>query len=401
MLWRLKSIGRNGLPSRRLGRLASLLVVAVLSSTSSGQDVPVAVEWPVGKSPREVGKRVADEVLRTKIGAGYCQVNSCYATLLFAEATGDTNLRDRIVAAYDDMFMAGKSMPRVGHVDYNVFGVWPFQLYRQTGKEEYLGLARHLADNQFERPRGDGLTRNTRFMVDDMYMVGSLQAQAYRTLGKRRYADRCALQLCAYIQRLQQPNGLFHHTPTCPFFWGRGNGWGAVAMTLALGALPADHEDLECIREAYTNMMGALVEHQDPNGMWHQLLDDPTSYEEASCTGMFVSALATGVREGWLPRSPYGDVARRGWLALTDHVRTDGKVGEVCRGTGPHETADAYRGLEQRVGDGHGEPAVLWAATALVRLHAGGGAGGSDVQVPDLGPDTSSAPLAEAERETR
>ena len=34
-----------------------------------------------------------------------------------------------------------------------------------------------------------------------------------------------ARQLAAYLDKLQQPNGLFFHGPDFHYFWGRGNGW--------------------------------------------------------------------------------------------------------------------------------------------------------------------------------
>ena len=48
-------------------------------------------------------------------------------------------------------FLEGKKTPHSGHVDYNVFGIWPFEMYRQTGNEQYLKLAKELSDEQIIR----------------------------------------------------------------------------------------------------------------------------------------------------------------------------------------------------------------------------------------------------------
>ncbi len=37
---------------------------------------------------------------------------------------------------------------------------------------------------------------------------------------------------------------------------------------------------------------------QDETGMWHQILDDSTTYEEASSTSMFICAFSRGIRLG-------------------------------------------------------------------------------------------------------
>jgi rhamnogalacturonyl hydrolase YesR len=83
---------------------------------------------------------------------------------------------------------------------------------------------------------------------------------------------------------------------------------------------------------------------------------------------MFVYALATGVREGWLPAAPYGAAARRGWRGLAAYVDDRGRVREVSHGTvartlKPYLCNDRYP-----LGDDHGQAAVLWAAAAMIRL---------------------------------
>ena len=59
----------------------------------------------------------------------------------------------------------------------------------------------------------DGLSPETRLWVDDMYMLTMLQLEAYRATGDRKYLDRDAHEMVAYLDRLQQPNGLFYHAP--------------------------------------------------------------------------------------------------------------------------------------------------------------------------------------------
>ena len=79
--------------------------------------------------------------------------------------------------------------------------------------------------------------------------------------------------MTAYVDKLQQPNGLFYHSPDAPFFWGRGNGWVAAGMTELLSALPPSHPQRPRIMTAYRSMMRTLLALQAPDGMWRQLLD--------------------------------------------------------------------------------------------------------------------------------
>jgi unsaturated rhamnogalacturonyl hydrolase len=82
------------------------------------------------------------------------------------------------------------------------------------------------------------LSAQTRFWIDDMYMLIILQLQAYRATNDAKYLDRAALEMTTYLDKLQQPNGLFYHAPDVPFYWGRGDGWVAAGMAEMLRSLP-------------------------------------------------------------------------------------------------------------------------------------------------------------------
>ena len=84
-----------------------------------------------------------------------------------------------------------------------------------------------------------------------MYMITALQVQAFRATGDAKYLDRAALAMVAYLDKLQQPNGLFFHAPDSPFFWGRGNGWMAAGMAELLRALPEKHPQRARIIDGY------------------------------------------------------------------------------------------------------------------------------------------------------
>ena len=202
-----------------------------------------------------------------------------------------------------------------------------------------------------------------------MYGIGLLQGQACRYLGDWTYADRGVHSLLVHAERLQQADGLFHHTAgNARFFWGRGNGWAAAGMAEMLLRLPKGHPRREQLLTVYRTQMKALLKYQDNSGAWRQLISYRDSWMETSCTGMFVFAMATGVDRGWLPESPYRDAAERGWLALTNHVDAEGRLKEVCVGTGGRSSVEEYLGRPRVTGDAHGQGPLLWAATAMIRL---------------------------------
>jgi unsaturated rhamnogalacturonyl hydrolase len=152
-----------------------------------------------------------------------------------------------------------------------------------------------------------------------------------------------------------------------PFFWGRGDGWMAAGMSELLRSLPQDNKDRPRIMEGYKKMMASLLQYQDQHGMWHQLIDDPASWPETSCTGMFTFAMITGVKNGWLDAATYGPAARKGWLALTTYIDENADTREVCEGTNKKNDRQYYLDRKRNVGDLHGQAPVLWCATALLR----------------------------------
>jgi len=265
--------------------------------------------------PEVIGRKVLSNITERKFGWRYPKVCTYYGSLIFAYAIHDTTTCIQLQEKYLP-YLAGKRKIHSGHVDYNVFGIWPFEMYRQTRDKKYLEIAKHLADNEYKTVREDGLASYTRFWVDDMYMVGSLQVQAYKSLKDTIYLNRAALQLVAYCDKLQCANGLFFHRNDAPFYWGRGNGWAAAAMAEVLSALPEENTYYQPLLKAYQKMMGALIGFQGKDGLWHQLLDDPESFAETSCTGMFLFAMATGLENRWLQSNEYADKVKRGWDAL-------------------------------------------------------------------------------------
>ena len=168
--------------------------------------------------------------------------------------------------------------------------------------------------------------------------------------------------------RLQQPNGLFHHDAGAPTAWGRGNGFGALGLAELLTVLPADHPDREAVLDIHRRHLAGMRTQQAPDGMWRQIVDVPGSYRETSVTAMTLTALARGLRLGWLDDS-YRPAADRAWRALLAHVLEDGRLVDVCFSTGAGPTRRHYLDRPAVNGaDDRGGAMVLGAALEYHRL---------------------------------
>jgi unsaturated rhamnogalacturonyl hydrolase len=350
------------------------LVALVLTAPSALASQPKEFRnWPTGTSPTEVGKRVAERFVSTvkldREAAIYPAMCTWYGALSFAQLTNDTTLLGQLISTFDQQFTSNFASFALSkqHVDYSVAGAVPFQIYIADKQPQYLTSGIDFADHQWNSPTPDGLSRETRYWIDDMFMITTLQVQAYRATENTKYLDRAALEMTAYLDKLQQPNGLFYHSPDAPFFWGRGNGWVAAGMTELLLSLPTNHPQRARIMAAYQLMMKSLLTYQTKDGMWRQLIDHPEAWPESSSTGMFTFAMITGVKNGWLDKKTYGQAARRGWLALVSHLGANADLSDVCEGTGRKNDLDYYLQRKRNTGDLHGQAPVLWCAAALLR----------------------------------
>jgi unsaturated rhamnogalacturonyl hydrolase len=348
--------------------------------------------WPTGDSPQEIGKALAEKFaampLQGKDSINYPEVCAWYGALTFAHLTHDDTLRDKLIARFSPLLPGGPEasrFPARHHVDSSMFGVVPLELSIQThdtpsANPQYLTMGLALADRQWvvepgidypsaaiSAPNLNGLSPETRYWVDDMYMLTMLQLEAYRATGDRKYLDRDAHEMVSYLDKLQQPNGLFFHAPDVPFFWGRGDGWFAAGMAEMLRSLPANHPDRPRILAGYKLMMAALLKYQGADGMWHQLIDHPEAWPETSSSAMFSFAMITGVKHGWLDAPTYAPAARKAWIAVTGYIDQNHDVTQVCEGTNKLNSLDYYLARKRRTGDLHGQAPILWVASALLR----------------------------------
>ncbi|MFD0941113.1 glycoside hydrolase family 88/105 protein [Pedobacter boryungensis] len=348
--------------------------------------------WPKGSSPEEVGKRVAARFVATPHTnfnrptppsvITYPESCAWYGALKFSKATGNDVLKNELIKRFEPMFTTeAKLIPPVTNVDWAVFGSVPLQLYIQTKDKRYLEIGQTIADKQWATPDEAqkakmkpeqtaaferGYSWHTRMWIDDMFMITALQTQAYRATGDAKYINRAAKEMVLYLDSLQKPNGLFYHAPDVPFFWGRGDGWMAAGMAEILSSLPENNPDRPRIMKGYKTMMASLLKYQAPSGLWRQLIDEPTAWEESSSTGMFTYAMVVGVKKGWLDKKTYTPAARKAWLGLVSYIDENADVKDVCEGTNKKNDKQYYLDRKRIVGDLHGQAPILWTAAALM-----------------------------------
>jgi len=204
-----------------------------------------------------------------------------------------------------------------------------------------------------------------------MFMATSVLARSGARLGHEADLDAAARLLTAYSARLQQPTGLFNHAANGPAAWGRGNGFAALGLVETLTRLPATHPSRARLLDIYRRQMAGVRANQAPDGAWRQIVDEAGAYREETATAMLLSAMARGVRLGWLDAS-YRAVVDRAWRALAAHIVEDGTLIDVCSGTGAGPTRRYYFDRPAITGaDDRGGAMALLAAMETFELRRG------------------------------
>ncbi len=227
-----------------------------------------------------------------------------------------------------------------------------------------------LSDGTFCRPEPLEFT----VWADDLFMSVPFLVTMANATGRQQYLDNAAHQVLQFRKYLLNPQtGLYKHgwfsTTQQPSvaYWGRANGWVAWATAVLLKALPTTHPAYKNIKHAFQQHMAALLPYQAQNGMWHQLLDKPNSYEETSCTAIFAYAIATGVQQGWLSLR-YKQPALKAWEAVAGKIDNRGVVHGICQGTEICADEEFYLQRKTIDNDPRGLGAVIMAGTAIAAL---------------------------------
>jgi rhamnogalacturonyl hydrolase YesR len=113
-------------------------------------------------------------------------------------------------------------------------------------------------------------------------------------------------------------------------FWGVGNGWAAAGMTRVVKALPESMAgERKRLIDDVREVIDGCLRHRRPDGLFHDVVDDPNTFVETNLAQMLSYTIFRGVKSGWLPKSylKEAEIMRR---AATSKVDAAGYVQGVC-----------------------------------------------------------------------
>jgi len=186
--------------------------------------------------------------------------------------------------------------------------------------------------------------------VDSMHFDAPFFAALYQVTKDEEYRQLALENALSQIDILYDPkDGLFHHfwieqTRTRNgIAWGRGNGWGLLGLVNTLEHLPADDAATGRVREVLKKVLGRMAQLQEPNGGWHTVLTDPSSYIESSIAAFMASAMSRAILHSWVRREVFGPVVESAMEFLFENIRPDGLLDGVSYETFPSMRVEHYR----------------------------------------------------------
>lgn len=190
--------------------------------------------------------------------------------------------------------------------------------------------------------------------IDTLFMTVLFLNKMGQKYNRQDWIDESIHQVLLHIKYLyDKESGLFYHGWTFNernnfggVFWCRGNSWFTVGILEYIeffqGTLNAGVKQI--IVDTYKAQVNKLMELQSKSGLWHTVLDDPTSYEEVSGSAAIAAGILKGIRLGILD-DRFKVCADKAIKAIMKNIEEDGTVANVSGGTGMGYNKDHYKNI--------------------------------------------------------
>lgn len=227
--------------------------------------------------------------------------------------------------------------------DYkDIINEWAEWIMNDLPKTEEGGIA-HF---------GSGNYCDDQIWDDTIFMCVLFLARAGIVMNRQDWLEETKKQFLLHIRFLADATtGLWFHgwnfkdrSNFGRVYWGRGNCWITVAIPDYIDIM--DDKLEQGIRSYLTGVLSAQIKalknYQADDGMWHTLIDDPTSYKESSATAGFCYGIHKSVRLGYVDKE-YEECAEKALKAICARTDENGVVNEVSYGTTCSYEKDYYK----------------------------------------------------------
>lgn len=220
-------------------------------------------------------------------------------------------------------------------------------LYGATGNIRYKNAADFLRDqiNQQKRTVSGGFWHKDPNYPNQMWLDGLFMAEPFYAQYTSMFEPDNATAWDDIVHQFDliefhcpnQQTGLLYHgydesfvavwannvTGASPHVWDRAVGWYFMALVDVLDWLPQSHPGHSRLLSYFTKLAVALKRNWDTQGGWWLVMEAPYpgmagNYIESSGTAMFIYGFLKGMREGYLDKSSYYQIATRAYDAMVE-----------------------------------------------------------------------------------
>lgn len=281
----------------------------------------------------------------------------CSAMMRTYEQTGNEKYLNYVKFYADSLVREDGSIKTYKKSDFNIdrinSGKILFDLYKKTRNEKYRLAIETLRDQMKDHPRlsTGGFWHKKiypyQMWLDGLYMGSPFLAQYAKEFNEPELFDDVVNQfILVDSYTWDNEKELFYHgydesreqkwsnpeTGVSPNFWGRAQGWYAMALVDVLDYLPEDHAKRPEILAIINKMAAGLIKYQDQEtGLWWQILDrggDEGNYLEASCSSMFSYFFLKAVDKGYLAEN-YRNVAHTAYEGVLNQFIKSNQDGTI------------------------------------------------------------------------
>jgi rhamnogalacturonyl hydrolase YesR len=266
---------------------------------------------------------------------------------IFAQALMQSGQRERLIQLTKAAMVLQTPDGRMGVVgnggptDPAMGGAAYAQAAKWTGDAAMYEAVEHMLVWILDKaPRNaDGILYHT-FEAPQMWSDGINGAPPF--LAAMGHYDEAILQIEGYRKLLFSPDKklMAHiwddskHQLTDPAFWGGGNGWTAAGLARVIRSLPAESKNDRNHLVAFArDVIDGCLAHQRPDGLFHNVVDQPDTFVETNLAQMLAFAMYEGITDQWLPAGyrPHADRMRAAARAKMDPY---GFVQDACGAPG-------------------------------------------------------------------
>lgn len=198
-------------------------------------------------------------------------------------------------------------------------GIVVQQVYEETGNDIFRNAANQMLRYLLEKaPRTeDGIICHTEVSFQEGFSPKQIWADSIYMappfLAHMGYIEEAVKQIKGMVSYLQDvESGLLYHmydaAKNCfvrKKLWATGNGWAVmgIAKVIELALLQEKQEMVSGLISEGKRIIDGMISFQQPDGRFHDILDDETSFTDGAAAMMLATAIYRSVTDGWLDDS--------------------------------------------------------------------------------------------------